>query len=73
MAARRKDDSPIGPSRYRSERVIQDGGAWFFVTREGSLEGPFSCRADAVNRLEVYVRLAVNDMLTQETSLSLQD
>jgi hypothetical protein len=48
-----------------------DGGSWFFATREGTLEGPFECERDALDQLEVYVRLAVNGMLTSERSLAL--
>jgi hypothetical protein len=63
MSARRKTDSPMGRSWFRTERVVQNGGLWFFLTREGTTEGPFSCRTDALNQLEVYIRLAENEML----------
>jgi hypothetical protein len=52
--------------------VVADGGKWYFLTREGSVEGPFECEADALEQLEVYIRLAVNDLLPTECSLELQ-
>jgi hypothetical protein len=63
MAIRRKDDPQVGHSWFRTDRIAQDGGKWFFHTREGTIEGPFECRMSAVNQLEMYVRLAINDFL----------
>ena len=51
MSAKRKGDKQTGRSWFRTERLLQDGGKWFFLTREGKVEGPFSCRFDALNRL----------------------
>lgn len=70
MATGRKEDTGVHTSRYRSERLVADGGKWYFLTREGAVEGPFDCEADAVEQLEVYVRLAVNDLLLQESDLT---
>ncbi len=72
MAARRKDDEPISRTRFRTDRMVQDNGCWFFLTREKTVEGPFDCRADAVDQLEVYIGLAVNDMLPQKSTYALQ-
>jgi len=71
MAARRKDDDPISRTRFRTDRMVQDGGRWFFLTREKTIEGPFDCRADAVDQLEVYIRLAKSDMLPSKATYSL--
>jgi len=71
MAARRRDDDPISRTRFRTERMVQDGGRWFFLTREGTVEGPFDCREEAVDQLEVYVRLALNGLLPQQSSATL--
>ena len=73
MVAKRKDDATISRSQHRSDRVVKDSGKWFFLTREGTVEGPFECEADALEQLEVYVRLAVNDFLPHQSALSLQD
>ena len=69
MADRRKTDNPDHHSWYRSERLVNDSGKWFFLTREGNLEGPFECEQDAVEQLEVYVSLAVNDLLLAEEDI----
>ena len=63
MSKRRKTDPQVGRSFFRTERLTQDGGKWFFHTREGTIEGPFKCRMTALNQLERYVRLAINEFL----------
>ena len=63
MSNRRKTDPQVGHSRFRTERITQEGGQWFFHTREGTIEGPFKCRMTAMNQLEMYVRLAMNEFL----------
>ena len=72
MAPRRKDDDPVSRTRFRTERMVEDGGRWFFLTREKTIEGPFDCRADAIDQLEVYIKLAVNGMLVQPSAYSLR-
>ena len=62
MAARRKDDDSASRTWFRTDRMVQDGGRWFFLTREKTIEGPFNCRADAIDQLEVYIKLAGNGM-----------
>lgn len=71
MVARRKDDPPVSRTRFRTERILQDGGKWFFLTREGSIEGPFDCQDEAVEQLEVYIRLMNSGMFTQTMPLEL--
>lgn len=65
MASRRKNDSPDGRTYFRSDRIVRDGGKWYFMTRERTVEGPFESRLDAVQRLETYIRLAEMDLLDQ--------
>ena len=72
MATKRKSDPRISPSRFRTERLTQDGGEWYFTTREGTLEGPFSSRINALNQLDMYIRLAENDMLMGPYSYAMQ-
>ena len=72
MAARRKDDDPVSRTRFRTDRIVQDGGRWFFLTREKTVEGPFNCRADAIDQLEVYIELAANGMLESPLTCSVQ-
>lgn len=72
MAAKRKSDPAIAPSRFRTERLTQDGGNWYFTTREGTLEGPFTSRINALNQLDMYVRLAKYDLLEGPSSYVMQ-
>ncbi len=71
MSSRRSGDQLNSRARFRSERVVKDGHEWYFLTREGSVEGPFSCQIEAVQQLEVYIRLAINDMLHEGEGLTL--
>ncbi len=72
MAPRRKDDDPVSRTRFRTDRMVEDGGRWFFLTREQTIEGPFDCRADAMDQLEVYIKLAMNGMLVHPSAYSLR-
>ncbi len=47
---------PQPGTHYRSSRVSAVNGQYFFATREGTLEGPYLSRHDAV-RLTVKVFL----------------
>lgn len=72
MSAMRRGDTETGRTWFRTDRLMQDGGKWFFVTREGKLEGPFNCRVDAVNRLDTYTRIMSTELYTEnyETDLA---
>jgi hypothetical protein len=73
MAARRKDDEPLSRTRFRTDRVVHDNGKWYFLTREGSVEGPFECERDANEHLETYIRVAKSGLLPQDSTLALCD
>lgn len=49
---------PAPGNHYRSERVSAINGQYFFWTREGTLEGPFYTRVDAVRSIDLYVQRA---------------
>jgi len=66
MATRRKDDTDNGRSKFRTDRIVQDSGKWYFHTREGTIEGPFVSRVDAILQLARYVELARNNMLARK-------
>ncbi|MDX1735770.1 MAG: DUF6316 family protein [Halioglobus sp.] len=55
--SKRRDDEASVKSHFRTERFFQEGGSWFFLTREGTLEGPFADRRAAEHRLETYIRV----------------
>lgn len=49
---------------FRSERFQCVNNRWYFLTREGSQEGPFDNRREAEQELLLYLRHA-NDALFQ--------
>lgn len=71
MTTRRKDDDPTSRTRYRTDRVVNDNGKWYFLTREGKVEGPFECQADALEHLEIYVRVAQSGLIAEDWNLTL--
>ncbi|MDX1735081.1 MAG: DUF6316 family protein [Halioglobus sp.] len=53
---RRKTDR-TDHSVFRSDRFFQHGDQWYFATREGTDQGPFSGRQQAEERLWGYIRV----------------
>ncbi len=41
---------------FRSERCLCMNGEWFFLTREGSQEGPYRSHTEAERALCLYIR-----------------
>lgn len=62
MAAKRKDDPRCRPV-YRSERIVEETGQWYFYTREGTVKGPFEDRQDAELQVEAYIRVINSGLL----------
>lgn len=54
MCMRSSDDSDS--LRFRSDRVVQENGKFYFTTREGVVEGPFRTRAHAEVAAALYIR-----------------
>ncbi|WP_426414676.1 DUF6316 family protein [Aestuariirhabdus sp. LZHN29] len=48
---------------FRSERFLCMNGNWFFITREGSQEGPYNSQVEAERDLCIYIRHQNDDML----------
>ncbi|MDF1629365.1 MAG: DUF6316 family protein [Alcanivoracaceae bacterium] len=53
MGKRQGDDNK---TFFNSDRFFNEGGKWFFTTREGQLRGPFDSRKDAEQELMLYLR-----------------
>ncbi len=62
MADTRKGESEPQP-RYRHSRFFASLDKWYFLTREGMVEGPFQHRACAENMLVEYLR-KINQVIT---------
>lgn len=54
MASMRKDESEPTP-RFRASRFFHSMDKWYFITREGTVEGPFEHRVEAEQTLENYL------------------
>lgn len=72
MAEKRKDD-PSPRAHFRSERMFMDQGAWYFHTREGTIEGPFQDMVAARNRLDSYIRLTNSGLAPVDGKYSLSE
>lgn len=71
MTARRKEDINETRSWFRSDRLFQEGNQWFFLTREGTVEGPYADRFEALRMLDAYV-MVMNSSLYTSNKLSVQ-
>ena len=67
MASRRADDPIDSHSWFRTDRLVEEGGKWYFLTREGTVEGPFDSRMEAVERIDLYARVMSADLLPAES------
>ena len=54
MTSMREGESESRP-RFRESRFFRSMDKWYFVTREGSVEGPFEHRVEAEQMLETYL------------------
>ena len=71
MTAKRRDD-PNLQSHFRSDRVFENDGKWFFDTRENTVEGPFEDQLEATRQGMKYIeRMTPGLQLTAE-ELSLE-
>ncbi len=51
---------------YRSNRIIQINGNWFFLTREGGQEGPFANRDETAEALRLFVAVMSSNLLPSQ-------
>ena len=73
MARKRSTDPKGAKTRYRTDRLQEDGGKWYFSTREGTLEGPFSSRNRAEEALHAYLAIVKLGLVEAESELSMTD
>ena len=50
-------------AHYRTNRMVEVGGGWYFKTREMGLVGPFRDELEAFTQLEAFIRLAEAGLL----------
>lgn len=66
---KRKDDSDKHVS-FRTNRMFEQSGSWFFKTREEGHLGPFDDELEASTQLEVYLRMLDCGLLPEAHALS---
>ena len=54
MEAKREDDLEM-KVRFRTDRMINHNGKWYFCTREGTVQGPFEDKFEANYELKIYL------------------
>ena len=59
-------------TKFRFSRFIKDVGEWYFLTREGTMEGPFKLRFEAVNKLEFYIKALASGLMPRESGISIK-
>jgi hypothetical protein len=67
----KRDGDEGSKSWFRSSRVFQQDGSWFFLTREGRTEGPFGGRNEAERMLDNYINVVQSGMLSPDNNLDL--
>ena len=68
---KRKDETNTR-THFRSSRMFEENGCWYFNTREGEMIGPFKDELEASTKLEVYIRLADTGLMSDADQFSLQ-
>ena len=71
MTDARKSDEK-SKAWFRSSRFFKQQGKWFFYTREGTMEGPFSELQDAENRLNEYIKIMNSGFMPDDSKLNLE-
>ncbi|CAE6911348.1 MULTISPECIES: DUF6316 family protein [Pseudomonas] len=66
----KRNCDPLHGTHYRSERISSVNGQYFFATREGTLEGPFFTRVDALREIDSYInRMFIARQLPKHRSM----
>ncbi len=73
MTTRRRSDPSTSGSHYRSDRLQQEGGRWYFYTREGTLEGPFEDKVEALEALDRYIAITNLKLIEPDSKLSISE
>jgi hypothetical protein len=69
MRDRRSGDSST-KTFFRTERFIKENDAWYFSTREGTIQGPFDDLGEARKELEEYINIMMAQGTGQPTPKS---
>lgn len=70
MTTKRRTDEANSRSHFRSERLSEEGGKWYFATREGTMEGPYSDKFKALEGLQAYITIVQLHLVEEEITLA---
>ena len=73
MASKRADDPDTNRSWFRSDRLVEEAGQWYFLTREGTVEGPYDSKVEAMEKINLYARVMEAHLLSAETEAALKN
>ena len=59
-------------TKFRSDRFFNESGQWYYLTREGTCEGPFQTHTEAELNLETYIKVVGSGLLGEAASLTLE-
>ena len=71
MEAKREDDLEM-KVRFRTDRMINHNGKWFFCTREGAIPGPFEDQFEASYQLKRYIDASASGLAGELSLVSLE-
>ena len=66
MTKRRKTDPPKLVNHYRTDRMVEHEGKWYFYTREGTFHGPWDGEMAAEEALRKYIAAIESGMISPE-------
>ena len=69
---KRKTDSQ-SKAHFRTIRMFEEGGQWYFRVRGGAVMGPFADEVEATNQLEIFIRQAESGLLPAEQQALLDE
>jgi hypothetical protein len=58
---KRKDDLEK-QAHFRTDRMMNHNGKWFFCTREGTFQGPFEDQLKASYQLKSYIKASASGL-----------
>lgn len=73
MADRRETDTTASRTYFRSDRLQKDGSKWYFYTREGTMQGPYDDKIEALEALDKYIAIMKLELIEPDSNLSLAD
>lgn len=71
MQEQRQSDATVRTC-FRTQRFNNRAGEWYFLTREGTEEGPFEERREAEEYLQRYIKVMASGLLSSDSELKLQ-